>query len=82
MGWLGNHNDGKERVIVALAITLGISALVGLLGSSWTEPNFATYASVAAFASVPHIVLAARTRKGKRIVFKAFKKKRRRLEQP
>jgi len=63
VGWLDNHNDGKERVIVALAITLGISALVGLLGSSWTEPNFATYASVAAFASVPHIVLAARTRK-------------------
>lgn len=63
MGWLSNHNDGKERVIVALSITLGISALVGLLGSSWTEPNFATYASVAAFASVPHIVLAARTRK-------------------
>lgn len=63
MGWFGNRDDGKERVIVALAITLGISALVGLLGSSWTEPNFATYASVAAFASVPHILLAARTRK-------------------
>jgi len=63
LGWLGKHSDGKERVIIALAITLGISALVGLLGSSWTEPNFATYASVAAFASVPHIVLAARTRK-------------------